>query len=173
MSRPPEIKALIKAGRLFCLPSAVTGDDTVRTLFISPEVLEAVSGPFAETYDGIRLLELRQTLDAFLEGAEFTVADHPFGKRPDAMLAPVAPVEYDLWDIRSIAPVPGIRVLGGFWSKNVFVALTWEYRENLETSEDWEHEIERCQAEWKRLFGTRRPFRGESLDEYLSEILPV
>ena len=148
----------------------MTGGETVRTMYVSAEVFNAVKDPFGEDADE-RLAEFRQTLDAFLEGNEISVAEDPYIKPSDAMLARVDPIAYEIWDIRSIAPHPGIRGLGGFWAKDTFVTLTWDYRENLEG--EWKSEIERCRAEWQSLFGTKAPFSGASLHDYLTNFFPV
>src|SRR5262245_27946994 len=113
MSIDDEIASHMSAGRLFCLPSLIAGFETVRTMYVSQEIFYHVVGPFTDDHDGERLAELRQTLDAFLEGAEFSVAEDPYTKPSDAMLARVAPMSAEIWDIRVIAPNPGIRVLGG------------------------------------------------------------
>lgn len=83
-------------------------------------------------------------------------------------MARVHPVTDEIWDIRSVDPKPGIRTLGSFAEKDTFIALTWEYRENLESSRDWENEIARAKEAWKKLFGSVPPFKGANLDEYLS-----
>ena len=84
------------------------------------------------------------------------------------MLVRVDPVEDEIWDMRCIAPNPGIRCFGAFAGQDNFIALTWEYRENLLGASDWQREIEDCKATWTQFFGTLTPFKGESLDEYLS-----
>jgi hypothetical protein len=77
MSIDLQIELQIKAGKLFRLPSLVCGYDTPRTMYVSLEILDDVKGPFAETRDGERLAEFRQTLDAFSENGEFSVAEDP------------------------------------------------------------------------------------------------
>jgi hypothetical protein len=154
------------------LGSLVTGDETARVIYVSTEILHDVSPPFADTRDGQRLVEFRQTLDAFVEGAEFSVADDPDTKPTDAMLARVHPVNAHIWDIRSIAPRPGIRALGGFLARDEFVALTWDYRENLDGPGKWDEEIARCQSIWRELFGDVEPFDGAS-HECLTNFYPV
>lgn len=173
MSIQREIDKCIADGRLYRLPSLVTGDETVRTMYVSTEVLGAVTPPFAEDRDGQRLSELRQTLDSFLEGGEFSVAKDPYSKPSDAMLARVDPPELEIWDIRSVAPIPGIRVFGSFLELDTFVALTWDYRENLDEPSAWDAEILRCAEEWKLRFGNMTPLKGASLDEYLTNYYAV
>jgi hypothetical protein len=167
------IQAHVEARRLHCLESLMWGEETVRTMFVSNEIYEAVCPPFPEHRDGLRLSEFRQLLDAFLEGGEFSVALDPDRKPSDALLARVHPVEAHVWDLRSIAPKPGIRALGAFSEKDTFIALTWDYRENLDSPGAWAHEIERCRTLWRELFGTQPPFHGATLDEYLSNFTAV
>ena len=59
----------------------------------------------------------------------------------------------------------GIRALGGFAGKDKFVCLIWDYREGIPIFDD---EVELVRAAWRDLFGSWGPFKGESLDEYLT-----
>jgi hypothetical protein len=127
-----------------------------------------VTPPFPEDLEGDRRVEFRQTLDSFLEGGEFSVAENPYAKPSNVMLARVDPVTSEIWDIRSIAPTPGIRCLGVFVDKDTFVALTWNYRENLEEPGEWEAEINRFTSDWRELFGDVEPYKGDCLDDYLT-----
>ncbi len=173
MSIEGAIEDQVEAGRLVCLWSEITGDETTRTMYVSREILEAVIGPFAENRDGERLSEFRQTLDSFLEGGEFSVAEDPHCKPSDAMIARIDPVTSEIWDIRSVAPSPGIRALGGFAKKDTFITLTWNYRENLDGPGEWSAEIERCISAWCDLFGSIPPFHGATLHDYLSNFYAV
>jgi hypothetical protein len=162
---------LVAQGRLISLPSLFTGTDTARLLYVAPAVFAAVSPPFADNETGRRLAEFRASLDGFLEGGEISVAEDPRRKPPDAMLARVAPVEEE-FGLRVTEPeeTSGIRALGAFVAKDKFVCLTWEYREGILIFDD---EVEWVQAAWRDLFGSRRPVKGESLDDYLTNSWPV
>jgi hypothetical protein len=149
------------------------GEETARTVFVSDEIIQAVVPPFAEDRDGFRLSQFRQFLDAFLEGGEFSVADNPDTKPSDAMIARVHPVGDHFFDMRSIAPKPGIRALGGFSEKDTFVALTWNWRESLDEPGAWAAEVGRCRAAWRELFAEKKPFHGANLDDYLSNFIAV
>jgi hypothetical protein len=173
MSIEDEIQALCPQGRLHRLPSLLCGPDTARTMYVSTEILDAVTPPFADSLQGERDAEFRQTLDAFLEGGMFSVAEDPYAKPSDAMLARVAPTAAEFWDIRSVVPRPGIRCLGAFIAQDIFVALTCANREDLDASGAWEAEIGRCTSEWRELFGSQLPLKGASLDEYLTNYFPV
>jgi len=77
MSRCPEIDALAIA-ELHCLESLTTGDDTVRVLYVTKAIWDVINPPYAASKEGEMHAEFRQSLDAFLEGCEFSVAQNPF-----------------------------------------------------------------------------------------------
>ena len=154
------------------LGSCVFGFETSRTLYVTEDLFNAVSEQPADDRDSEIMFEFRATLDAFLEGSEITVSEDPFGKPPETTLARVHPVELEVWDIRSIEPHPGIRCLGCFLEQDVFVALKWDYRENI-SSEEWGIMIQQCLDLWNNIFGVRRPLSGRTLDEYLTNYYAV
>lgn len=163
---------LLDKKKLFKLESLFTGDETARTMIVSPDILAAVTPPFPDTVHGERLGQFRAWLDGFMEGAEISVAEAPFQKPPDAMLARVSPVEDELWSIRVTEPerTPGIRAFGAFAEKDTFIALTWNCREAIEIFDD---EVESVANAWIDLFGSEDPFKGDTLDEYLTNYRPV
>ena len=61
----------------------------------------------------------------------------------------------------SVKHLPG----GFFGGLNLFIALTWNYRENIE---DFTAAVAECAQEWRRLFGPITPFDGRSLDDYIN-----
>lgn len=162
------IGVLVDDGRLSLLQPS-SGGEMCRHMFVSKEVDDAIKWPFAENHDGFRQSEFRMALDAFVLGYELTVAEDPRNKPPYAMLARVDPVGDEIWDVRCIEPEPGIRCFGAFIGKDTFVALTWDYRENICGEIDWQREIEHCKLVWKNLFGTLARFEERNLNEYLSE----
>jgi len=161
--------AALEGSRLFSLPPVVPVDEVVREVFISEEVYEIVMPPWPENYDGSRQAGHRGDLDAFTLGDRFSVAEDPFKKPFNAMLARTHPVSDEIWDMRTTDPLPGIRSLGAFGGKDLFIALVWDYRENFDGDPDhWDFEINRCKTKWDELFGSIPRFKGTSLDEYLS-----
>jgi hypothetical protein len=156
--------------RLFVLEPSIRSDETPRVVIVSQEVRDAVDGDLPENWDGMRLADFRQTLDAFTTGEEITVAENPFRKPSDCFMARVSPVECEVFDIRSLFG-PGIRAFGFFVGLNQFLVLTWDYRENIDS---FEYECKRCVSEWKQMFGSLDPFsKGKELHEYITEIVPV
>lgn len=155
--------------RLFFLPSAMRSQKASRRVFVSREVHYAVQPKeFAQTQEGLWKQKLRGQLDAFSEGKIFSVSEKPRDKDSSTMLARTEPPQYEVWDHRVIAPKPGLRCFGRFGGKNVFIALTWNYRRNIR-NDDWTPEINRCRDEWMNLFGLCPIFAGRHLDEYLTD----
>ncbi len=173
MSISDEIKGriglLVDEERLFCLSPMLGGEQVVRTIFVSQEVNDCIHGPFEDNFDDMRFAEFRSVLDSFILGWLFTVAEKPYNKPGYTMLARVDPVGAEVWDIRCVAAGHGIRCFGSFAGKDTFIALTWNYRENLCSAVDWKYAIAECKTTWAGLFGTLKPFKGKNLDEYLTE----
>jgi hypothetical protein len=172
MSIGVALNALLGAGKLVIVPSLFTGYETARTMIVSPDILAEVTPPFPDTEDGRRLGEVRAWLDNFSEDGEISVAENPFEKPPNAMLARVDPPGDEFWSIRVTDPedTPGIRGFGGFSEQDWFVAVTWEYRENIE---DFNAAVLDAMAAWQDFFGTESPLKGDSLDEYLTNYRAV
>lgn len=179
MSIRDEIKARVSETRprLFFLPALITSAALVREMFVSEEVNLVAHPPWPADEMGLRFARMRGYLDAFTEGRRLTVADHPYRKHKKANMARVDPVDDEVFDFRCIDPKPGIRVFGCFAAFDLFIALTWNCRENLPDDDPlnkaWRDEIERCKAAWRRLFHPYPPHRGDNLNAYLSNFQPV
>jgi len=111
---------------------------------------------------------MRAFLDIWTSGALISVANNPYRKGRSTFMARIDPAPDEVFDIRCIAPNPGMRVLGCFADRDLFVALTTAMREDLATDKDWRNEREACKAAWRRLFPGYRPFSGANLNEYIS-----
>jgi hypothetical protein len=137
-------------------------------MYVSADVLAAVTPPFADTLEGERLGMFRAWLDDFVDGARISVSEDPDRKPPYAMLARVHPVDDEFWSIRVNEPLDtaGIRSLGAFWKLNEFVALTWAKREDI--GADFDAEVDEAQERWADLFAAETPHTGDDLDEYLT-----
>jgi hypothetical protein len=172
MSRQLILEALLRDRGLYPLASLLTGDDVVRTMVVSPSVFAAVLPPFPDTEEGRRLGELRGWFDSFMEGAELSVAENPHRKPPDTMLARVHPHEKEFWSVRVTDPydTPGIRSFGAFHEQDYFIALRWDYRENIEIFED---EVDATINAWRDLFKDEPPHSGSNLNEYLTLFFSV
>lgn len=176
MSTTVEIRKRIVSlhGRqLFFLRPLLPAEPAVRELFVSREIIETVNEPWADNWMGQRHQEFRATLDSFSRGDRLTVSEQPYTKGPETVVARVDPVADEIWDVRCIAPNARIRCLGAFGGRDMFVALTWFYREDVTTKAAWNDEINRCKSEWNRLFAQIKRYKGKSIDDYLSNCFPI
>jgi hypothetical protein len=154
--------------RLFFLPPLIEGAAMERELFVSEEINRIAHPPWSETPSGRRFALMRAYLDAWTEGRLISIADDPYHKPKRTFMARIDPSPDEVFDIRVRTPKPGIRVLGCFGDRDLFVSLTQAGHEDLVTDQDWRNEREACKAAWRRLFPTYKPFHGASLNEYLS-----
>lgn len=175
MSIRDEINHRCNEGRLRLLLPAIPGSLCVRHLFISSEIQAAISGPWSDVAEELRFGFLRATLDTFTEGMLIAVGKDPYKKGKIAYMCQLDPVTDEVWEIRSRAPKPGIRIFGSFSEKDSFIALTWLYREGLggPKSREWRDAREGCKAEWRKLFPAYNPHTGENFDDYASNIFLV
>ena len=140
----------------------------VRELFVSEEVYRAVQPPWEPAELGARLARMRAYLDAWTEGRLISITDHPYRKPKPTFMARIDPAPDEVFDIRCLDPNPGMRVMGCFGDKDLFVALTYAWREDLATVRDWRNEREACKAAWRRLFPAYQPYSGATLHDYIS-----
>lgn len=145
----------------------LVGEGISRSVFVSKNVFGVVQPPWQPGETGSRYALARQILDGFILGDFLTVAERPFKKSPTAILARVDPAKEEVWDFRCLDPKPGIRIFGSFVDRNVFIALNWDFRENLNHG-GFAKQVRNCKSEWTLLFGQIKPHSGNSLDDYLS-----
>ncbi|MGD0420261.1 MAG: hypothetical protein ABSA68_11905 [Xanthobacteraceae bacterium] len=138
-------------------------------MIVSLEVRDTVDATFPDNWDGLRLVDLRETLDAFTTGEEITVGEHPHKKPNDCFMARVDPIALEVFDVRTLYG-PGIRAFGCFLDKDCFAALTWDYREDM----NFDYECKKCRHDWQQIFGSLEPFsKGKQPHEYLTKFLAV
>jgi hypothetical protein len=144
-------------------------------MFVSAELLEAVLGPWSCVEDEVRFNRLRADLDMFIDGSLLSMAQAPYKKPKTTYMARLDPIADEVWEIRSRDPKPGIRVFGRFSEKDVFIALTWEFRDGLggPASREWRDAREGCKAEWRKLFPTYPALGRNDLHDYASNIILV
>jgi hypothetical protein len=164
------LDGLVAAGKLVERPSAFTGFETGRTMYVSPDILNLTTPPFPDTEEGVRLGEFAAWLDAFSEHGQISVSQDPDRKPQDTMLAKVHPIGSEFWSIRVTEPdyTAGIRALGAFAGKDIFVALSWEYRDYIA---DFDDEVAAARTAWRDLFGSVLPHGGNGLTDYLTNYL--
>jgi hypothetical protein len=183
------IRAVIKSHleatppRLIQLFPVIGGDPVVRTMFLSPELDSLLSGPWDTPTIERRCNRLRANLEVFVKGEEVQVCLDPY-VHDTALFGRLDKPEDEVWDIRSRAPRPGLRVFGRFAGKDVFVALTcaprsveqvWLNRKALKDRKSLEYHlyIIECQQLWEKLFPEHSPVHGEFHHAYLTNAVCV
>jgi hypothetical protein len=163
------IKGHVAAQRLFVLAPLIEGLEVKRHMIVSHDVYVAVTRPYSwGKKEEFRLGKLRGDLDRFITGRKISLALFPKGKPVSTYMARLEPVTSEVWDLRSCDPRPGIRVVGRFSERDTFIALCWDFHENLH-GKSWDPFQDRCGNEWKRLFPGVAPFSGKTVREYISE----
>ncbi len=183
MSIQDEIRARIEEGRLFQLMPTFESDPVVRNLIISNEIHELIEGPWPDKLWERRCNRLRATLEAFVTGNIISVCLQGYVART-AYMGRLDKPEDEVWDIRSRAPSPSLRLFGRFAAKDTFVALFWSPRSREipysqrfplgdKDSTLWRNAKRETKAEWRKLFNTYKPIHGDSHDDYASDTFPV
>jgi hypothetical protein len=103
-------------------------------------------------------------IDTFIAGGTFPVGMDPFKKAPHSALARNAPPEQGIWDFRVRDPQPHVRIFGGFAERDIFVALDFRSREDL----DYDAAVATMKVLWTDLFGETSPIVGDDINDYLS-----
>lgn len=146
---------LIKHEPLIPLPQIT------RTIYLSPSVHRYVNGT------DLRAGQLHQDLDAFIGGDIITVSMIP-REAGAAYLGILDPTSNGIWDIRSRDPRPGIRVVGGFARKDMFVATVVRVRKDIKNEDAWNLIIAECKDEWKKRFNSIPPVTGGNPSDFIS-----
>ncbi|MEX0827590.1 MAG: hypothetical protein WD005_01425, partial [Haliea sp.] len=128
----------------------------------------ALAGGVQGTREGVWAEAFRASLDQYTSGRRTTLGFDPKNKPPYSLLARTGhPTITDVWDIRSTGTDDGIRCFGAWGGHNLFIALTWQYRENI----DFVAETQRARDEWDKLFPGLSPFVGKRPDDYGSNFV--
>lgn len=147
-----------------------------RVVVLSRELNELLDGPWPDDVAEMAFGRLRNDLESFIAGSVVSVAQTP-RRAKTAFLNRLEKERGQFWEMRQRIPKPGIRILGGFSEKDVFVGLTWSPRVLLKGygSRDWRDATEECKVRWRRLFLSWPPFGGERVQfhEYVSNIILI
>src|SRR5690348_1436075 len=109
-----------------------------RAVYIAERVRQLITGtaPNMDVKMRERWFIARAVLEAFVDGKRITTKSKPKSR---AEMAVLCPHEDGIWEFRDVKPRPSLRILGGFMSKNVFVALAPYERSELgeKGSKEW------------------------------------
>jgi hypothetical protein len=169
MSIRDEINEHLETGQLIRLHLFVPELPEKRTIYLTPNLMTLLHGPWVGEKWERRWYRARQQLEDFIDGLprdRIFVRSAP-RKKSSAFMSPLDPVSDEIWEIRVRDPKPGLRIFGSFVCQNVSVALTAASHECLSTKEDWNRAIQEYKGEWSRYFNSA-PFRGSYPHDYLT-----
>jgi hypothetical protein len=106
----------IRQGRLFRLGFLVPGRPEKRTVLMSQEINDLVSGPWSSDLMEDRCYRLRANLESILAGDLLNVCWGPYKGKPHHHIGRLDKPEEEVWDIRSVDK-PGLRTLFRFAEK--------------------------------------------------------
>jgi len=165
MSIQCEIKARIDEGRLVEFET-IPRISIYRPVFLIPAVNDLITGPWDEQSDDANQMPyVRADLENFIANGYVSAA---FGRGPRAnfrRLEERKRMKPRVWEIRTMEPPPGHRLLGFFADQDVFVGVDLVPRDLI----DFEAGKTRAKSTWVSLFGSHEPVVSENINDYISE----
>lgn len=164
MSIPQDIVlAQVQLGRLRPLVPFSRRARLLRTLLVTDAIWDVLHGYRFDQIDENRLGTLRADLELFVTSEE--IAPH--------YLFWLTPKDDLVWEIRSVADDPSLRILGHFAGQNIFVALSLEERPELGgwNSESWKRAIRTTKQRWGSIFPSYPTHSGVEPDEFFTGAL--
>lgn len=181
MSIRTEYMEHVRRDRLFRLGFLVPGRPEKRTVLMSQEINDLISGPWSSDLMEDRCGRLRANLENILAGEQLNVCWEPHKHRPIHNIGRLAELSEEIWDIRSVDS-PALRTLFRFAEKDVIVAFTcsprsvpipWHYRLPIINKKDWKRAKTECKRQWGILFPAHGPHKGTDLNDYLSNAVSI
>jgi hypothetical protein len=168
----------VRSGALFRLGFHVPGRPEKRTVLMTPEINDLVSGPWSNDLMEDRCNRLRANIEGILAGDRLNVCWEPYEGEVRHQIGRLAKPEEEVWDIRSVDK-PGLRTFFRFAEFDVLVLFTcsprsipipWMPRLPLldRKSKRWKRAKTDCKRQWSVLFPAHEPHKGEHLCDYLS-----
>jgi len=155
------IEKCLENETLFILHPSAPEVGAKRIIYLSPVVMEFLGR------DDFRSSRLLSELEAFVMGDIVSISMIPRNARSE-MMGMLEPIENGLFDYRSRAPRPGLRLIGGFARKDCFIALGMYLRRTMNEPE-WRAAIRECDLAWAERFKKHLPMMtGVDPSDYLS-----
>jgi hypothetical protein len=179
MSTRELLKKRLQEGELVKLGFSIPGPPERRTVLMSPEINMLMSGPWKDVVMRDRCYSLRAELENILTGSPLTYCDIPREAKDKHQISRLDPAEDNIFDIRSVDPPPGLRIIFHFAERDVLVLHTcsprsvrvsWSARVPLINDKVWRRAISESMARWSILFPGCDP-PGGSIHEYLSNAI--
>jgi hypothetical protein len=162
--------------RLHWVDPVFTSDPVVRRVLVTPEIWNLIDSP-PSRYQA-RCDRLRADIESFVTGDEIAVSLTPF-QAGGAYMGLLAPPQDGVFEFRSRDHSPGLRLLGHFADRDLFVVTVIASRSvpwppvmmgplGSQNSPEWAAAINAANAAWRRLFGPFKQAYGGDIRDVLS-----
>lgn len=160
MSIQDEIVDRVARGMLWPLLPLVPGVSPIRALFVGEALQKVLDSPEGDDEWERRVGELRADLERFVVTPEIT----------PKYLFLLYPARDYVWEIRSVAHDPSIRVLGRFAERDVLVATNHALRSDLGgwQSRAWKEVKRLALAIWRTLFFSEKALETRDINQVVS-----
>lgn len=160
MSTDAILDVLIGSGRLVPLSPLSPRAMKRRALFVTADIWRMLEGETLDEITEDRFGRLRADLETFV--TEENIYPH--------YLFWLTPRGDWVWEIRSIADQPQLRVLGRFYRADIFVALTIEDRAELGGWDtlSWQRAKRTTVQRWQTLFNGLPPHQGTDENDFFT-----
>ncbi len=167
MSIGIEISNRVAENRLILVRAKIESTISHRTIYAAPLLHRPLWGPWNDQEEEQRMGRLHADLDFFSSGGLITVTT---GSHKYAYMKKLDNLDEEVWEIRSRDPKLSLRVFGRFAETDTFVATHACDRAYLGApkSKEWRDEFERCKVEWRKLFPSYNPLKGNNVYDYIS-----
>lgn len=164
MSTDAILDMLVDAGRLVPLVPLSPRAMKRRALYVTEDIWRTLEGETLDEITEDRFGRLRADLETFV--AEEEIYPH--------YLFWLTPRTDWIWEIRSIADAPQLRVLGRFYSIDIFIALTVEERAELGgwETQSWQRAKRTTAQRWDALFNHLPPQKGSDENDFFTGAIP-
>lgn len=148
---------------LFPIRPRAYGESAKRAMFVGEGLWKILTSSEGDDAWDKRVGELQADLERFVDG-------QPIDPK---YLFLLYPAHDNVWEIRSVADVPSIRVMGLFAERDVFVATNYALREALGEwqSREWKCVKRMARAIWRCLFITYQPMHTNNVKDLVSGAL--
>lgn len=160
MSILQNIRWRVQEGRLYPLVPLATSAPRIRSIYLSTYVYAAINEPRTDSAEIERYAQLEADLGVFVTSPTID----------PKYLFLLSPTRESVWEIRTVRPNPGIRTMGLFASKDVFVATHYVSRDQLPgwNSRAWKEAKRHAQTQWRNLFQVYDPLRDTNVQHLVT-----
>lgn len=141
----------LQEGRLHQLVPLARTAPRLRLMYLTSEVFDVLNRPRTITEEIERYAQMEADLGEFVTSRTLD----------PKYLFLLSPVRDSVWEIRTVRPEPGIRTMGLFAARDLFVATNYASRDELPgwNTPEWKNAKKRARTEWRNLFPGHDPMQ--------------